>query len=141
MAWTYDITNSRGKVRFLIQDTNTNVQLLTDAEVDFALSQNPNIYRAAAISARAIALNFSRKLTLNPAPGGVSLDPQEQAEFYRKLAGELDSKAALGSSGVGGIFAGGISKADKESREQDTDRVEPAFTRDLHTDSGSMFGT
>lgn len=33
---------------------------------------------------------------------------------------------------VAGVFAGGISKADKETRESDTDRVPSMFTADLH---------
>lgn len=35
-------------------------------------------------------------------------------------------------SGVAGVFAGGISKADKEAREANTDRIAPSFTADLH---------
>lgn len=136
MAWTYDITTSRGKVRFLIQDTNTNIQLLTDAEVDFALSQSTNLYRAAAIAARAIALNFTRKPTLDPAPGGTSLNPQEQADKYLKLAEELEDQASGSAAGVGAaVFAGGISDADKTTREQDSDRTQPAFTRDMQTET------
>lgn len=133
MPWTYDITTDRGRVRFLVQDTNTNVQLLSDAEIDFALSQSANIFRAAAIAARAIALNFARKLTLNPAPGGVSLDPQEQAEKYMALAEELEEQAGTVTGGGAAVFAGGISVTDKETREDDTDRTQPFFTRDMDT--------
>lgn len=137
MPWTYDITTSRGKVRFLIQDTNTNIQLLTDDEVDFALSQSPNIYRAAAIAARAIALNFTRKPTLDPAPGGVSLDPQQQAEKYLKLAEELEEQAGTVSGGGAAVFAGGISIADKETRTSDSDRTQPFFTSDMQSDTSA----
>lgn len=134
MAWTYDITTDRGKVRFLIQDTNTNIQLLTDAEVDFALSQNPNIYRAAAIAARAIALKFTRLPTLDPAPGGTSLDPQEQAKRYLDLAENLDDQAGTISGGGAAVFAGGISIADKTTREGDSDRSQPFFTREMQAE-------
>lgn len=133
MTWTYtpDFTQSRDKVRFLIGDTNTNDQLVSDEEIAFALAQNANIYRAGAILCRGIGLKLSRQLTLDPAPGGVSLDSQAQAEKYLKLADDLEDQAVSVSSAAS-VFAGGISVADKAAREADSDRVSLAFTSTLH---------
>lgn len=45
-------------------------------------------------------------------------------------------KTLLTQYGIGIVsaapYVGGISIADKQTQEQDTDRVQPAFTRDLH---------
>jgi hypothetical protein len=135
VTWTYtsDFTASRDKVRFLVQDTDTNDQLVSDEEIAFALAQNSNIYRAAAIVARSIGLKLSRELTLNPAPGGVSLDSQAQAEKYLALAEELADQAT--AQGAASIFVGGISIADKTTREEDTDRPVPSFTLKTHEQS------
>ena len=133
MTWTYtsDFTAAKDKIRFLVQDTNTNDQLVTDEEIAFAVSQNSNIYRAASIVARSIGLKFARQLNLDPAPGGVSLDSQAQAEKYLKLAEELEGQASTVSAAIS-VFAGGISVADMNARRADTDRTRPGFSAKLH---------
>jgi hypothetical protein len=35
-------------------------------------------------------------------------------------------------------YAGGISRADKESNRSDTDRVKPAFRRGMHDNHGAL---
>lgn len=136
MAWTYNIATDVGKVRFLCGDTDTNDQLLQDAEIEFLLTESSNRYRAAAAACRAIAARLYNALTLDPADGGVSYNAKERADGFLELAKGLDQKAATsgGASGYG-VFAGGISRADKESRERDTDRVVPAFSTALHSES------
>lgn len=136
MTWTYtpDFTASRDKVRFLIQDTNTNDQLVTDEEIAFVLTEASNIYRAAEKLCRAIASNLQRRMTLiDPA---MRLDRGEQAKHYMELAEEYAAQA-LSSGGVS-LFAGGISITDKESYEDDTDRVPPAFGVSTHKTPGSV---
>jgi hypothetical protein len=133
VTWTYssDFSSSRDKVRFLVSDTDTSDQLVTDEEIAFALAQNSNIYRAAAIVARSIGLKLSRELSLDPAPGGVSLDAQSQADKYLKLADELETQATTRAGGAA-VFAGGISIADRDARVADTDRVPSSFSVVLH---------
>jgi hypothetical protein len=126
MTWTYtgDPSNSdRDKVRFLIGDTNTADQLVTDEEIAWALTEG-GVYYAAAITSRSIAASFSRRVDFE-----VSKDLKvfyaKAAENYNKLADKLESKASRVS---GTPYAGGISVADKETQEANTDRVEPAFS-------------
>lgn len=135
MTWTYtpDFTVSRDKVRFLIQDTDTNDRLVTDEEIAFILTESSNIYRAASKLCRSIALSLGRKLTLiDPA---MRLDRNEQYTHYMELAKEYGDQA-LSSGGVA-LFAGGISEADKDVREDDTDRVPPAFATKTNRAPGS----
>jgi len=132
MAWTYSssLPTDKDKVRFLVQDTDTNDQLIQDEEITFALTETGNIYRASALVARSIALQLGRQLTLVRVPKELAWDAHQQWEHYKELAKELEIKAA--SSGATGVFAGGISVADKTARENDSDRVQNSFTADLH---------
>lgn len=71
------------------------------------------------------------KVTLEDGTGGVNYVVKNLLDEIR-----IRTLVAFGfsiGSGVAGVFAGGISKADKEAREADTDRVVPAFTADLHS--------
>ena len=134
MTWSYSsaLTTNVDKVRWLCGDRDTNDQLIENEEITFALSESGNnLYRAAAMACRAIAAKLFNSLTLDKAPGSVSYDAAERAQGFLDLAAELETKATMSGSAAG-IFAGGISISDKQTREDDTDRVRPGFTSDLH---------
>ena len=80
MAWSYDsnLSANKDKVRFLVQDTDTNDQLIQNEEINFALSETGNLYRAAAMVARSIALQLGRQLTLFRVPKELAWDAHEQ---------------------------------------------------------------
>lgn len=133
--WSYDTdelsTNTTYQVRFLIGDTVQDDPLIDDdQEIEFALSQcGSNIYRAAAFCCRRGAARITRDLALKSPVA--ELDTRWQAENLLKLAKEFDSEASR-AGGVG-VFAGGISQADKQARIDDTDRVVPSFSRETLT--------
>lgn len=61
MAWTYDITTNRGKVRFLSTDSDTLNQIFDDSEIDFCLTTTGNdIYEAAALTCETWARSQSK---------------------------------------------------------------------------------
>lgn len=127
MSFTYDISNNIGKVRFLIGDTlSTDALIENDTEIQFCLDQVGDIYRAGALAARAGAAKLLRELSVDQGRYGWKLDREAQADRLLKLADQLEAKALT----VGGVtpFAGGISISDKQSREQNTDRVQPGIT-------------
>ena len=110
-------------VRFLVGDVAT-PQQLTDVEVEFALDQNPNIYAAAAICARALSARYARRVdtkfeTIDTKYGQLRAN-------YETLARNLDAEAKK-RGGLGVPQAGGISRADVESAQLDEDRVKPFF--------------
>lgn len=132
MAWTYDgdpSANDRDTIRFLIGDTNTNDQLVTDEEIAWALTQGTT-YNAAAICANAISAAFSR--LADKAVDDLKISYSQKSEQYARLAVGLSNKDAHRSLD---IYAGGISIADKLSREQDTDRVSPSFKKGMTDES------
>lgn len=127
MAFTYgdDPSNSDLEaVRFLVGDTNSSDQQFTDSEVNFLLAQEPNIYKAAAQGARALAAKFARKA--DKEVGDLEIKWSQLQRHYLNLADELQLRSL---SGVGTIFVGGIDKSDKETEAARTDRVEPYFVR------------
>ena len=92
MAWSYSgdpATSSKDAVRFLIFDTDTNDQLLQDAEINWCIAQaGDSVYQAAHDAAYAIASKFSRMAT-SKTVGDLSLSYADRAKAYFELANEL----------------------------------------------------
>lgn len=128
MSWSYDLsqigTTPRYQVRRMIGDVLQNDQQLADEEIDYYLTTRSSVYGAAAECCRAIAANYSRRA--NTSVTGMSVQFNSQSREYAQRAIEFEAQAAI--RGGGTPYAGGISQADKETREQDTDRTEPQFT-------------
>ncbi len=91
MGWSYTPGDTdRDKVRRLIGDVHSDDPLITDEEIDVFLIDFPNPYRAAAESARSIAAEFSRDVSVSFE--GTSLQGQRLAENWFKLADTLDAQ-------------------------------------------------
>lgn len=119
------------RVRRLIGDSDSSDYLLSDADIVEILTDNSdNVNAAAAEAARAIAAQLARNedISINES----SLRGGSAYQQYIALAEKLEKRAATANAIP---FAGGISVADKESRETNTDRVTPAFSRALHRGS------
>jgi hypothetical protein len=142
MAWTYtnDPSNvPRDAVRLLVGDTDTNDQKITDEAIAFFLSQaGDDYYGAAALSSRSIAGSFAS--LVNTKFETVSSDYGKLSENYYALAKRLDMQSKkYGKSGLGLPIAGGISRDDMRSVNQDPDRVMPKFNRDQFANPPSGF--
>lgn len=119
--------SDKDKVRFLIGDTDANAPLLGDPEITYLITEEGTPVRASIAAAVAISAKFSR--LSDESVGDVSKSYSQRAEQYKKLADQLRQRQAEKSVCP---YAGGISVADKQSVEGNTDRVDPAFYRDLH---------
>ena len=126
MSWTYDssMPTPKDKVRFLIQDTVTTNQLLQDEEINFMLVDYPNYKMAAANCADVLSSKFSgmadeRKI------GNLTLKNSDRSKKYADLANRLRMQASKFIL----PYAGGISQSDKQTTEDDTDRVKPFAKR------------
>ncbi len=111
-------------VRFLVGDTDPDDFLLGNAEYTWLLTANGNnVYLAGADAAVRIVPILARDA------GTRFKDIQfgdRTPEHFAQLATDLRGRAAV----AGAIpYAGGISISDKRSRELDSDRVPPTFTR------------
>lgn len=131
MSWSYSgnpSSSNLDKVRFLIGDTDTTDQQLSDEEITSMLADNSdNPYAAAIACAEGLVSKFSRKV--QKSVGDLSISYGETANNYRTLLGDLRRKASIQLCTP---YAGGISISDKETDEEDSDLVKPAFTRDMH---------
>ena len=130
MTWTYTspLSGDRDKVRTYIGDTDTTDQLLSDEQIAFALTEEGTVRAASAIAAEWIAALFSRKA--DKSVGDLSISYSQRAAQYTALAVRLRGR----SSRLALPYFGGISETTKDTREDDSDRVEPAFTVDMLDD-------
>lgn len=129
MAFTYDITTSRGRVRFLLQDTtNTTARpaLLADDEIDWVLTTEANLYMAAALCADALASRF--RGTSSKSVGSLSLTYSSQA--WEGIAKQLRMRGSLHQV----ISAGGVTVEDRDALWADATLLRPSFYSELQQD-------
>lgn len=138
MTWTYitagGILSAKDEVRLLIGDTDTTDQQLQDEEIAFLLTDEGGTYRAAAAAAEAIAARYARKADYSLGRNALTESASQKQQHYLDLAKRLRQKAARRTVTP---LAGGISVSQMESAEQNLDRVEPAFTRDMEQEPGT----
>jgi len=129
MVWSYSgdpAANPKDAVRFYLGDTDPDDPQLQDEEILFLVQKFAgNVYLAAADAARGLAGKYSPRA--DKAVGDLRLSFSQQAQHYWELAKRLQTEA--GKRAV--PYAGGISKSDKKTQEEDTDRVRPAFKRGM----------
>lgn len=130
MNWTYTgnpASSNRDAVRFLIGDTDPANKRVSDEEVTWALSEEPNVYLAAAVVASSIAALFADRVS--KAVGDLRIEYGQQQKNYADLAVRLTVR---GNQRAAGFFAGGISHDDKQTTRRDTDLVNPSFRSGMH---------
>ena len=130
MSWTYDnnITTDRDKVRLLIGDTNEADQQLQDGEINFFLSSESNVYRAASKAARALAGFYARKV--DKAVGDLKLSLSQRSKAYLAMADDLQSQGPASSFGM--PSAGGIYTSEKTAMESNDSIVHGQLRIGLH---------
>jgi hypothetical protein len=129
MAWSYSGDPSRSdldEVRFLIGDTNEDDPQLQDEEVEYLLAEHGSPQQAAIAACEALYALYSRYA--DQKTGDISISYSKRADQVRALATTIQQRTSLNVA----PYAGGISRADREVDEGDSDRVVPAF------DVGSM---
>ena len=128
MAWTYGgdpSANARDAIRFLIGDTDTTDQLLSDEEIAWVNSEASGtatgttaLYDAAYRCCLTIASKLAREA--DKQIGDLSVSMSQRAKAYREQAASL--KALSGREGGVPIpYAGGITISDKEIDEENSD--------------------
>lgn len=131
MVWTYTgdpRSSEKDEVRFLVGDTDFDDGQVQDEEVLYALQVEGSTLRAAVRVARAIAAHYAR--AVEKQVGDLKIKASEKYKNYLDIMKALEEEAA-GSIPGASPFAGGISKTQKDTQENDSDRVEPAFSRGM----------
>lgn len=126
MTWTYTgnpVDSPRDALRFYIGDTVSTDEQLSDEECDFLLTDTSPLQAAIAACDMLIA-KYSRYVSRTI--GSLSITAVSmRIQNYGDLRASLATRLAMGNLRP---YAGGISIADKTTREGDTDRVVPTFT-------------
>lgn len=139
MAWSYRSgapgTLDLDWVRMRIGDTSSGDPLMQDEEIEALVTSEGNRHLAAAVAAETIGAKFARYV--DKSVGKLSLSMAQASEHYFKLADRLRSDVLMDTS-AGGPYAGGISQADKEQDESDSDRVDPGFYVGQFDSRGSL---
>lgn len=117
MAWTYStaLTLTRDKVRFLIGDTDTNDQQLSNEEIAGIIALTHGVYQAAALCARGLESKYARQA--DKWVGDLKILASQKARRYADLADRLERGKRTHQT----PFAGGTSIAAKDTLEADTD--------------------
>ena len=135
MAWTYDlsklVTSGRDQVRYLVQDTDSARQLARDEEIDWALTQEMNVFMASAAILEAIANRF--RGVSSKTVGSLSLS-YEGADAMLRRAERLRQRGKTYQT----LSAGGISLADRDTLADNTDLIQPNFRLGIHDNPGSV---
>jgi hypothetical protein len=106
MTWSYSedpASSDRDQVRFYCGDTNEQLQLLTDEEIDFLLAQWESAFNSAlyvaAVACEVLATKFAT--LVNVSADGVTVDFGSLSQKYNDLAASLRDqyKALYGNEG------------------------------------------
>lgn len=105
MAFTYDPTTDRGKVRLNVMDTTSSTSYFTDADIDAFLEQNSDsIWLASADACRSLAAKFITSGFLLEMPGALKIDKKRIPEFYMNLSREYQRRAEGSSDTIREFF-------------------------------------
>tara|TARA_A100001037_G_scaffold98297_1_gene89736 strand:+ start:4379 stop:4855 length:477 start_codon:yes stop_codon:yes gene_type:complete len=140
MTWTYGgdpSASALAAIRFLTGDTDTNDQLINDEEIAWTNNQvtgsdtaTTALYEVAYRVMIAIASKFSR--LADQSVGDLKVDMFQKATNAREQAALLKQQA-LREGNTPTPYAGGISVSDKEIDEENSDIVQPYFSRGQFT--------
>ena len=135
MAWTYGgdpSANNRDAVRFLIGDTVTADQKLSDSEIAYLLSaHSDNVFFSAAAACEAIASFYATALSKSVGSTSVSLG--EKHSNYLTLAERLRNQVRQTPVA---IYSGGATEDDKDTYREDDDIIQPFFSREMDDNEG-----
>ena len=132
-SWTYgnDPANSeRDQVRLESGDCLTSAKICSDAEVTYAIAAESTVMLAAARIAE-IAMRKLANHTDQSAEGYSAQLSQRFAQFKQTAEG---LRAKYSHDAV--PYAGGISADEWDAWREDTDLIQPTFTRKMHDHAG-----
>ncbi len=135
MTFSYESTapesSARSYIRLVLGQTSSGSSRLEDEEIDAFLSLEGTRDIAAAHAADAIGAGFAS--SVDKSVGKLKISMAAASDHFFTLANRLRYKAASRAA----PYAGGINSDDKLAVEQQTDRVEPAFTVGMHDFTGA----
>lgn len=128
MAWTYDptdlATSQKDQVRLEISDIDTDNQLMQDEEIAFFLTEEADMFGAAARCSEVLSRRFAAKSDLRLGRSLYILY-SNMAKGYAEQARRLRAKSMARNA----PYVGAMSEAEKIANRQDTDRTKNTFRK------------
>jgi hypothetical protein len=124
--WSYGndpLKNDVDAVRFSIGDTYPDDKQISDCEIKFLLSKEGNVLEASICAVQSLIALYARDFDNK----SKSMSAQVTAN-YRLMLASLKEKR---SNNLSPIYAGGLTISDKKTNEENSDVVQPMFTREL----------
>lgn len=139
MAFSYNpsLPTDRDKVRFLIQDTNSDNVQFQDEEINAILLDYPNPYETAYVLAMSLSAKYSALADM--ALGDYQIKYSTLSSSYLDLAKAMkatDTQVVVSRSAI--PYAGGISASDKASND-DGDTIQGIFRRGMMDYPGNKY--
>ncbi len=105
MAFSFDPTSDRGKVRLYCHDTTDGTYGIdfdfSDADVDAFLEQeSDSVWYAAAAACRVLAVKATATAFMLKIPGAIELDKKQIAKIYIALADKYEARAGGSADGI-----------------------------------------
>jgi len=116
-------SQKRDAVRALAQDNQASRMRVSDAEIAFLLTQESNIYTAAARCAEMVAGHIGNVTSRRVGDTSISYGPG----YYTDLARTLRQRGQTYAS----PYAGALTNTDKTTTTSDTDRTDADMTRGM----------
>lgn len=127
-SWSYSgdpSLDDKDAVRFMIGDVDEDDAQISDEEIAYLIAKTGSADGAAYAAATALSAKFSRLAISEKQVGDLRIKYTDRAGAYRTMAGDILSGTGSGSDPI--AYAGGISLADIEANDLDTDRPTPLF--------------
>lgn len=129
MSWTYTgnpADSAKDAIRFLVGQTSTgDPVVVSDQEINWAVTQSGNTYAAAIMVGEAMLQQFSGKDILSLRVGNLAEDYGDRSERLQKTLQNLRRQVAMRNVVP---VAGGLTVADQRARAADTTLEPYVFT-------------
>lgn len=123
MTWSYSgnpVSSPLDEVRFLAGCTDSADQQVSNEEINYLLAEHGSALPAAIALAESLVAKFSSRP--DQKTGDIDTKYSQLVKHFTDLAVRLRAKMRVAP------YAGGISKADKATVDEDADRDAPAFS-------------
>jgi hypothetical protein len=125
---------TEAQLRTLVQDPAGADEKLATADYTVIIDLESNVYRAAAMAARAIAAKYAAKVDVKAGP--VAVSNSDKYDHYIDLAKSFDQRAREGGGAdAGSVPLGpeltGTSVSEMEAEDEEADRYGSAFKRGM----------
>lgn len=117
-------SSTKDEVRFLTGDTHAGTMLLEDEEITWMITREGSVDNALTEIIRAMLAKCAHDTLVSA--DGITRDLSGRRAMLEKLLRTIDERSSMRNVAP---FVGGTSIAERDTRQQDGDLIQPAFRR------------